>query len=58
MTELEAKQALFQLHQEYMAHKPKERLKLYDEYISKRNQIKEALMQYVEETKLNETKVR
>lgn len=58
MTELESKQALFQLHQEYMTHPPKERLKLYDEYINKRNEIKEALIRYVSEMKLSEIKVR
>lgn len=52
MTELESKQALFQLHQEYMAHKPKERLKLYDEYIKKRNEIKELLLQSISESKI------
>ena len=35
MTELEAKEALFKLHLEYMDHTPKERLKLYEEYKKK-----------------------
>lgn len=43
MTEDEAKNALFELHREYMNHKPKERLKLYDEYQKKRSEIKKAL---------------
>lgn len=43
MTEQEAKSALFKVHQEYMSHSPKERLKLYDEYTQKRNKIKDAL---------------
>ena len=38
MTEEESKQALFKLHQEYMAHTPKERLELYNEYQEKRNE--------------------
>lgn len=43
MSEEEAKNALFKLHSEYMSHTPKERLKLYDEYIAKRNEIKNEL---------------
>lgn len=43
MTEDEAKKALFQVHYDYMMHSPKERLKLYDEYQRKRNEIKKAL---------------
>lgn len=43
MTEEEAKNALFKLHYEYMSHTPKERLKLYDEYIARRNEIKNEL---------------
>lgn len=43
MTEEEAKKALFQIHYEYMLNPPKIRLKLYDEYQRKRNEIKEAL---------------
>lgn len=53
MTELESKQALFRLHQEYMTHPPKERLELYDEYMTKRNEIKEALIKSISEMKLN-----
>lgn len=45
MNEEEAKQALFKIHYEYMSHTPKERLELYDEYIEKRNKIKENLVQ-------------
>ena len=33
MTEIEAKNELFKIHQEYMKHSPKERLKLYNEYL-------------------------
>ena len=43
MTEEEANKALFAIHYEYMTHTPKDRLKLYDEYQKKRNQIKESL---------------
>ena len=58
MTELESKEALFQLHKEYMSHTPKERLKLYDEYMKKRNEIKEALIEYISQIKLRKIKVR
>ena len=58
MTELESKEALFQLHREYMNHTPKERLELYDEYMRKRNEIKEALIQYISQMKLRNIKVR
>ena len=44
MTEEESKNALFELHKEYMKHPPKERLKLYSDYMEKRNKIKEALL--------------
>lgn len=57
MTELEAKQALFKLHKEYMTHSPKERIELYDEYKRKRDEIKEALIRYVTEIKLTEIKI-
>lgn len=43
MTEEEAKNALFNIHLEYMKHTPEERLKLYDEYIENRNKIKKEL---------------
>ena len=52
MTEEEAKSALFKIHQEYMKHSPKERLKLYDEYREKRNKIKEALSSLISSRKL------
>ena len=52
MTEEESTNALFKLHQEYMKHPPKERLKLYDEYIEKRNIIKESLCSLVTSKKL------
>ena len=43
MTEEEAKKALFDLHYEYMMHGPNERLELYEEYKSKRAEIKKQL---------------
>ena len=52
MTEEESKNALFKLHQEYMNHPPKERLKLYDEYIEQRNLIKESLCSLITAKKL------
>lgn len=52
MTEEEAKKALFELHFEYMTHPAKERLKLYDEYRKKRSQIKEALIESINEQKV------
>lgn len=58
MTELESKEALFRLHQEYMTHPPKERLELYDEYMKKRDEIKQALIEYVSQIKLSEIKIR
>lgn len=51
MTEEEAKKALFELHYDYMSHSPKERLELYDEYIQKRNNIKEQLSRLIIERK-------
>ena len=47
MTEQEAKKALFDLTLEYMSHKPKERKKLYSEYIENRNRVKEELTKMV-----------
>ena len=58
MTEDEAKKALFEIHQEYMKHPKEERLRLYDEYQSKRNSIKTALASAkleLEETSLKKT---
>ena len=52
MTEEEAKSELFKIHQEYMKHSPKERLKLYNEYREKRNKIKEALSSLISSRKL------
>lgn len=52
MTEEEAKSELFKIHQEYMKHSPKERLKLYDEYRQKRNRVKEALSSLISSRKL------
>jgi len=52
MTETEAKNELFKIHQEYMKHSPKERLKLYNEYREKRNKVKEALSSLISAQKL------
>lgn len=43
MTEQEAKDALFKLHFEYITKPPKERLKVYDEYIAQRRLIQKEL---------------
>ena len=51
MTEYESTVALITLNREYMSHPPKERVKLYDEYIRKRGEIKEQLKTYIMETK-------
>ena len=51
MTEEEAKKALFQVNFDYMTHTPDERLKLYDEYIKKRNNIKKELANAVMQKK-------
>lgn len=56
MTEEEAKNALFQIHYEYMSHTPKERLKLYDEYQQKRNFIKSELAKAVKDKVEESTK--
>lgn len=56
MTEEEAKNALFQIHYEYMSHTPKERLKLYDEYQQKRNFIKSELAKAVKDKVEENTK--
>lgn len=58
MTEEEARKALFELHYEYMAHSPKERLKLYDEYQEKRAKIRQALMENILEQKENNVKIK
>ena len=58
MTEQEAKDALFQIHFEYMMHTPKERLELYDEYQQKRSTIRKALAKAIEERKLKELKLK
>ena len=47
MTEEEAKKELFELHYWYMSHTPKERGKLYDDYIQKRKTIRKALSDYI-----------
>lgn len=51
MNEQEAKKALFDLTREYMSHKPKERKKLYSQYIEDRNKIKAALVRTIVEQK-------
>ena len=58
MTEEEARNALFQLHFEYMIHSPKERLKLYDEYREKRAKIRQALIETLLEQKENNVKIK
>lgn len=58
MTEEEAKLALFKLHQEYMTHTPKERLKIYDEYKNEREKIRQELINYISNSKLNDSKIR
>ena len=58
MTEEEAKSELFKIHQEYMKHTPKERLKLYDEYREKRNKVKEALASLISSRKLELVKTK
>ena len=57
MTEQEAKEALFNLNFEYMSHPPKQRLKLYDEYIQKRAEIQKELRKAMLERKQNEQKM-
>ena len=47
MNEEEAKKKLFKLHYWYMSHTPKEREKIYDEYIQKRETIRKALSDYM-----------
>lgn len=47
MTEREARDALFKVHQEYMFHTPEERLKLYEEYKQKRAAIRKELSKFI-----------
>lgn len=56
MTEEEARNALFQLHFQYMMHPPKERLSLYDEYQKKRGEIRSELAKLMIERKENSIK--
>ena len=56
MTEEESRNALFQLHFEYMMHPPKERLQLYEEYHRKRGEIKSELAKLINERKEKEIK--
>lgn len=58
MTEEEAKKALFDLHFEYMMHPPKEREKLYEEYIQKRGEIKKELTRLIMERREKELKIK
>ena len=58
MTEEEAKKALFDLHFEYMMHTPKEREKLYEEYIKKRGVIKKQLARLMMERRENKLKIK
>lgn len=58
MTPEEARTSLLALHAEYMTHSSKERLKLYDEYRSKRNKIMEELKKYKQENKECEIKTK
>ena len=58
MTEEEARQALFDLHFNYMKHPPKERLELYDEYREKRAEIREELTKLMLEKKMEEIKTK
>lgn len=58
MTEEEARDALFNLHYEYMLHTPKERLKLYDEYRDQREYIKSELARTIREKKEGEMKTK
>lgn len=55
MTEEEAKAELFKINLEYMKHTPEERLKLYDEYKQKRNNVKEELVKAKLEKLRNDT---
>lgn len=58
MTEAEAKQALFNIHFEYMQHNPKEREKLYSDYIKKRGEIKSELARIMKEKREKEIKIK
>ena len=55
MTVEESKKALFQLHLQYMSHSPKERVTLYDDYIRRRNEIKNLLINSILEQKRKKT---
>lgn len=58
MTEEEARNALFQLHFEYMSHPPKERLDLYEEYKKRRQEIRTELASLMLEKKQKELKIK
>lgn len=58
MTEAEAKQALFNIHFEYMQHNSKEREKLYADYIKKRGEIKSELARIMKEKREKEIKIK
>ena len=51
MTEEEARQALFDLHFNYMKNPPKVRLELYDEYREERAKIRTELAKLIRERK-------
>lgn len=53
MTEEKSKQALFQIHEEYMKHSPEERVVLYEDYQKKRNEVKHELLEYVSKKNQN-----
>ena len=57
-SEEEARNALFELHFQYMLHPPQERLELYDEYREKRAQIRAELKKLIRERKEYEMKTK
>lgn len=58
MTEEEARQALFDLHFNYMKNPPKVRLKLYDEYREEREKIRTELKRIMFEKRQEEIKTK
>ena len=58
MTEEEARQALFDLHFNYMKNPPKVRLELYDEYREERAKIRTELAKLIRERKEGEIKTK
>lgn len=55
MTEEKSKEALFELHQEYMTHTPEERTKLYEDYQKRRNEIKSELLEFIKSKRVSRT---